>query len=123
LGGRIMEDMNKEQKNINKEINNEEIIKEDSVRNSDAVSNVSFKDAFMSSILDILVTGAISVAGLYIFDFILRITAGYYVKEKVSIFLIIYLIVTALYTTIMESSKNGNTIGKRAANLKTIKIK
>lgn len=118
-----MEDMNKEQKNINKEINNEEIIKEDSVRNSDAVSNVSFKDAFMSSILDILVTGAISVAGLYIFDFILRITAGYYVKEKVSIFLIIYLIVTALYTTIMESSKNGNTIGKRAANLKTIKIK
>ncbi|MBE6042902.1 MAG: RDD family protein [Clostridium thermopalmarium] len=102
---------------------NEEITKEESVGNSDIISKVSFKDAFMSSILDILITGAISIAGLYIFDFILRIAAGYYVKEKVSVFLIIYLIVTLLYTTIMESSKSGNTIGKRAANLKTIKIK
>ncbi|KYH28613.1 RDD family protein [Clostridium colicanis] len=113
-----MENMSNEEKNIN-----EEITKEESVGNSDIISKVSFKDAFMSSILDILITGAISIAGLYIFDFILRIAAGYYVKEKVSVFLIIYLIVTLLYTTIMESSKSGNTIGKRAANLKTIKIK
>ncbi|QGU95467.1 hypothetical protein GOM49_10530 [Clostridium bovifaecis] len=117
-----MSDMNNEREDMT-----EEIVEVDNMNKTDveveAVGKVSLKDAFMSTIIDVIITGAISIAGLYIFDIILKVTAGYYVKEKISVLAIIYLIVTILYSSIMESSKTANTIGKRASNLKVIKLK
>lgn len=134
-------DMKNQQDNLNEEImeienNNEEVAEskdnnEKSVEveennyteiKDEPVDRISFKDTLLSSVVDAVITGTISVVALYIFDIILRSAAGYFVKEKVSLFVIIYLLVTILYTSIMESSKNGNTIGKRAANLKITKI-
>lgn len=120
---KINESTNEEttNKEMTKEIAREEITEVEN-KNTEGVNNkVSFKDAFSSISVDILITAALSVVGIILFDVILRVAAGYYVKEKASVFLIIYLIMTLLYTSIMESSK-GNTIGKRLAKLKLTKM-
>lgn len=80
-------------------------------------SKISFKDTFSAAIVDLAVTAAGSVVGLFLIDAILRVTAGFYIKEKVSFSVIIFVIVSLLYTSIMESSK-GETIGKRLLKLK-----
>lgn len=125
-----MADLNNKQENLSEEV--EKIDKEVAIEAVDyneieaeeeKTNKVSFSDALISTIVDVLIAGAISVAGLYIFDIILRLAAGYYVSDKISAFAIIYIIVTILYTTIMESSRSANTIGKKAANLKVIKTK
>lgn len=105
-----------------KEIKKEEIIEVEN-KGAEEVDNkkISFKDAFSSICVDALITGALSVVGIILLDVILRVTVGYYVKEKASMFLIIYIIMTILYTSIMESSK-GNTVGRRLAKLKVTKM-
>lgn len=129
-----MADINNEREDMNEEMSEDmtkelavEIAEENNMNRTEVeveeANKVSFKDAFLAVIIDVIITGGISVAGLYIFDIILKATAGYYVKEKVSVFAIIYIIVTILYSSIMESSKTENTIGKRASNLKVIKLK
>ncbi|KOA21182.1 RDD family protein [Clostridium homopropionicum DSM 5847] len=98
---------------VNAEVeNNEEIeaVEKDSTK-------INLKDTFTSSIVDLAVTAAATVVGLFLIDAILRVTAGYYIKEKVSFSVIIFVIVSLLYTSIMESSK-GETIGKRLLKLK-----
>lgn len=87
------------------------------------VERITFKDTLLASVIDVVLTGVVSTAILFLLDGILRITAGYYISAKISMLAIIYLIVFIIYTSIMESSKNANTIGKRAANLKVIKAK
>lgn len=107
----------------NNELNNENLVKaegEDNVhRNTD--EKIGFAEAFFAATIDLVATGLISAAVLFIFDAILRAAAGYFVKDVVPMFLIVYLIVTLLYTSIMESSKNADTIGKRVARLKLVK--
>jgi len=98
---------------VNAEAENTEIEADDKDN-----SKISFKDTFVSSIVDLAVTGAATAVGLFLIDAILRVTAGYYIKEKVSFSLIIFVIVSLLYTSIMESSKNEDTIGKRLLKLK-----
>ncbi len=124
-------DINEQEENI---INSEESAKSEisntTIENSyeaniennnvDTEKKVSFGDAFIATLVDIITVGLISAIGLFIFNVILKV-AGYYVKDVIPMFLIIYLIVTLLYTSIMESSKNADTIGKRVARLKLIK--
>mgnify|MGYP001593840041 FL=1 len=84
------------------------------------ISKVSFKDTFVANIIDILVTLGISIVVLFVIDGILRVAAGYYVVEKIQMTAIIYLIVSLLYTSIMQS-KNCDTVGMKVAKLKISK--
>lgn len=111
-------DMNSQNSNEDLQENNlNEVEKKENI-----ATKVALKDSFLAAFIDIISIGVISAGVLFIFDAILRVTAGFYVKEKIQMLGIIYLIVMLLYTSIMESSKSANTIGKRVANLKITKI-
>lgn len=84
------------------------------------ISKVNFKDTFVASIIDILVTLGISIVALFIIDGLLRVAAGYYIVKKIEMIAIIYLIVSLLYTSIMQS-KNCDTVGMKVAKLKISK--
>lgn len=124
-------DINKQEENVNIEINNESEVENTNVENENTDienkdtasidSKVSFGDAFIATIVDIITTGLISAVGLFIFNSILKVAAGYYVKEVIPMFFIVYLIVTLLYGSLMQSSKNADTVGKRVARLRVIK--
>jgi hypothetical protein len=130
-------DINKQEENVNIEVNNEGEVENTNIENGNTVNientssednstanienKVSFGDAFISTLVDIITTGLISVVGLFIFNAILKAAAGYYIKEVIPMFLIVYLIVALLYGSIMVSSKGADTIGKRVARLKVVK--
>ncbi|KEI04045.1 hypothetical protein IRP63_04365 [Clostridium botulinum] len=80
-------------------------------------SKMTFKDTFVSNLVDILVTLGLSIVALFIIDGILRVTAGYYVTEKVQMTAIIYLIISLIYTSVMQI-KSCDTIGMRVSKLK-----
>lgn len=113
----LQESSKSEMSNTNLENNYEANIESNNVNTE---KKVSFGDAFIATLVDVITIGLISSIGLFVFNAILKV-AGYYVKDVIPMFLIIYLIVTLLYTSIMESSKNADTIGKRVARLKLIK--
>lgn len=82
----------------------------------------SFLDSLLATLIDQGIIGLVSFAGLFIFDAIIRATAGLYVNDKLGIFLIIYAIFNVLYPIIMESSKAGNTIGRTVSKIKSVKL-
>lgn len=84
-------------------------------------TKVTFKDTFLSNLVDILVTLVVSIAALFIVDGILRVTAGYYVTEKVQMTAIIYLIVSLIYRSVMQI-KSCDTVGMKVAKLKIDKV-
>lgn len=121
-----MSEENKEElkKEVTEELKEEEVEVEQidsKTENKVDETKIRMQDTLLSSIVDILITSVISTACLFIGDGILRSTAGYYVTEKPTLFIIIYLIVSLLYTSIMESRKNADTIGKRSAKIKLTK--
>ncbi|PRR78056.1 RDD family protein [Clostridium liquoris] len=122
----------------NHEIKNEEVennIAKENLKaageNSDSIEEahkketkgVSFKNSFMAILIDTIVVTGISLVGLLIFNrVILKLLGLKIVSEyKGSVLLIIFIIVSMLYTSIMES-KNGNTIGKKYRDLRVEKI-
>jgi cation transport ATPase len=107
------------QKN-DEEVNEIEEIKEEQPESSveikqTAEKKVATKSPFLKSLLatvvDEVIIGIISVALLYLTDFILR-AAGYFISGKISMLFIIFVVVSILYPIIMECSKKGNTIGR-----------
>lgn len=133
---KVEQDVEVKEENVeleNQNVSEVEKVEEDSAVNTEAENNetetvekdnskISFKDAFAAAIIDLVVTAAASVVGLFLIDAILRFTAGFYIKDKVSFSVIIFVIVSLLYTSIMESSK-GETIGKRSLKLKVTRAK
>lgn len=116
----IKEEITEEEQESEVEKEVEEVVATDTNNEVDE-AKISMADTFGSSIVDILITAAISAAVLFIGDGILRATAGYYITEKPTMFMIIYIIVSLLYTSIMESRKNADTIGKRSVKIKLTK--
>lgn len=117
-----MLEQNREEENVMKTENDEMEIENESMESIayEAKDKISFIDTFKSNLIDILSTGIISIAALYIFDILLRVTAGYYVKEKIPMLFIFYLISSLLYTSIMEN-KSADTIGKRVSRIRITK--
>ncbi len=118
-----MLEQNKKEENVVKAVEDEEMkIENESIESFayEAKEKITFMDTFKSSVIDIVSTGIISIAALYIFDILLRITAGYYVKEKVPMLFVFYLISSLLYTSIMEN-KSADTIGKRVSRIRITK--
>jgi hypothetical protein len=84
--------------------------------NVDKVIKPSLIDTLKANLIDLVVTGGISTAGVFAADAILRL-AGYSITEKFQMTFIIFMIVMVLYMSIMESSKNSATLGKKIAGL------
>ncbi len=84
---------------------------------------ISVLNSLNAVIIDQAIIGGASFAGLYIFDGLLRLSAGHFVSDKVGMYLTIYAIFNVLYPIIMESSKLKNTLGRKLSNIKSIKIK
>lgn len=84
--------------------------------NEDKVIKPSLIDTFKANLIDLIVTGGISTAGVFAADAILRL-AGYSITQKFQMAFIIFMIVMVLYMSIMESGKNSATLGKKIARL------
>lgn len=72
----------------------------------------NFIKRFLSATMDQIITLALALVLLLLFDGILRLT-GFYVAERQPIFLVVYIITNILYTSICESTKLKKTIGKK----------
>ncbi|MBC2581590.1 hypothetical protein [Clostridium sp. DJ247] len=73
----------------------------------------SFKKSFKVSLIDTAVSAILSVAGVYLFDLILRLLFGYFVVDFKGIYIIIFLIILVIYPAIMQNSKEKQTIGEK----------
>lgn len=77
----------------------------------------SFIESFESVMIDELILAGVSFVLLYVVDYILKYF-GYQVAQKGNMVFIIFVVVTLLYVSIMESTKSGNTFGKKVNKLK-----
>jgi uncharacterized RDD family membrane protein YckC len=72
----------------------------------------SFIKSLSAIIVDEVIIGIISIIVLFVFEALLKL-GGYFISQKISITFLIFVVVSILYTSIMETKKNGNTIGKK----------
>lgn len=109
--------------------NNEEII--ESSNDKEALESLSgihnnkpkFIERFLSNLVDTAVNVVVSVILVYLVEFILKNTIGLYFTNRIAMIFIFFVVISILLSPIIESSKKGNTIGKKLSGLKTIKIK
>ncbi|MDR5586166.1 MULTISPECIES: RDD family protein [Clostridium] len=126
--------MSKEENNINEkedailndtkakeETNNETkelLMGETNENNSnDNKEKPSLLKKIFASVIDQLVTMALSGVSLIIFDFIIKFI-GYKVSMPLGILIMFYFIVNVLYMPLMEKTKSSKSIGKRIINIK-----
>jgi uncharacterized RDD family membrane protein YckC len=122
IGGIKMSDNNIEEK----EILEEEAIEEETAVESVSLESeaqeelhkpkVSFIKSLSAAVLDSVIVGIISIVVFYIFDVLLKL-GGYYVAQKISMIFLLFVVVSILYTSIMEAQKNGITFGKKLLNI------
>jgi hypothetical protein len=103
------EDKIEENENINPSVEIAEENDETEKKNPSKLS--SFFNNFAASLIDGVVISAVSVILLYALDFILRLAAGLYITDRMSMLLIIFIVVVIFYPCIMYSTK-GNTFGR-----------
>lgn len=72
---------------------------------------------FKATLIDTAISGLISLAGVYLFDFILRLLLGYYVADFKGVYIIIFFIILILYPTVMQNLKIGRTFGQKFSNV------
>ncbi|WMJ81413.1 RDD family protein [Clostridium sp. MB40-C1] len=120
----MMLDQNKEEDSINVIMEEEHNLEDEDMmlQNEACVNNdkITLADTIKSNLIDIVSTGIMAIAALFIFDVLLRAIAGYYVTDRAGMLLIFYVITSLIYTSIMEYKK-GDTIGKRVANIRLSK--
>jgi hypothetical protein len=110
----------KEEEILEEQVIDEEAI-EDSINEAEETEEVQgkvgeIKVSFIKSlgaiIVDEVVIGIISIILFYIFEALLRLS-GYFISQKISMIFILFVIVSILYTSFMEASKAGQTVGKK----------
>ncbi|WP_055668300.1 RDD family protein [Desnuesiella massiliensis] len=82
----------------------------------------SFLQRFQSTLIDQIFVGALSLILLYIFDGIIGLL-GFRVSDKLGMYLVAYVLLSIIYPPIIESTKFGNTIGKKASDIITVRMK
>jgi hypothetical protein len=85
--------------------------------------NPKFLESLLADLVDTAVNAAVSVILVYLVEFILKNTIGIYFPNKTAMILIFFAVISVLLPAIIETSKKGNTIGKKLSGLKTIRIK
>lgn len=73
---------------------------------------MKFLKKVLSGIIDQIISIAISLILLIVFDFLLKVV-GLYIAEREPMFLIMYIIVNIFYTPICTSTNLKETIGKK----------
>jgi hypothetical protein len=120
-----MSENNVEEKEILEEqVINEEAVEEriseteetEEIQGGVVEPKVSFIKNLSAIIVDEVVIGIISIILLYIFDALLKL-GGYSISQKSSMLFLIFVVVSILYTSIMETAKAGKTVGKKLLNI------
>jgi len=78
---------------------------------------ISILRALKANVIDMLIIIAISIAVLLIGDYILRTFCGLFVADLIGMLLVLIIIVSVVYNTIMQSSSKKSTFGERASKL------
>ncbi|AOR22697.1 RDD family protein [Clostridium taeniosporum] len=105
----------------NDETNNksEELLTEEKKEDNSNVekNKPSLLKRIFAGVIDQVVTLAISGLLLIVFDFIIKFI-GYMVAMPLGILIIFYFIINVIYISLMDSTKSGQSIGKRIFNIK-----
>jgi hypothetical protein len=80
----------------------------------------SFFLSLAAIVSDSIIVGALSLAILFLADIIMRNVVGYYIVEKVQMSVILYVIISIVYASIIEASL-GFTVGKTIFGLKVVR--
>jgi uncharacterized RDD family membrane protein YckC len=84
----------------------------ENLHNGDSSSKrVPLPVALIANIVDQIIIAVIAIVMVYVVDFIMQF-AGYYISEKLQMFLIFYIVCNLIYTPLFESSKKLGTPGK-----------
>ena len=81
----------------------------------------SFFASCAATVSDAIIIAVLAYALMYIVDFILRNTVGLYIIEKNQMLFLLYVIVSLLYVSILESTL-GFTVGKTVFGIKVTRI-
>jgi len=73
--------------------------------------------ALIANVIDMLIILVISVAILLIGDFLLTLTLGLFVSDLITMLLLLIMIVTVIYNTLLHSSRKKSTFGQRVSKL------
>ncbi|MBU5454475.1 RDD family protein [Caproiciproducens sp. MSJ-32] len=96
------------------ENSNEEILKEANVKKEGKF--IKLLKRIFTAIIDQVISIALALLILIVFDFLIGL-AGYYVSDRESMFLLLYIIINVLYRPVLISTKLEKTIGEKL-NLK-----
>ncbi len=89
--------------------------------NENKESHKSFiSNTLKANIIDTAISAVAALAGVYIFDFILRIIFGYYIVDYKGAYIILFLLVLILYPLIMEHTKYKRTLGQKLSKIEVI---
>lgn len=80
----------------------------------------SFLKRFEAVVIDQIFTGVVAYILLLVFDIAIRFGLGYYVDDMAKMYVIFFVACSIIYPLIIESTKLGNTIGRKFAGLKTV---
>ena len=80
----------------------------------------SFFASCAATISDAIIIAVLSYVLLYVVDFIMRYTIGLYIVEKNQMLFLLYVVVSLLYVSILES-KLGFTVGKTVFGIKVVR--
>ncbi|MGG7142306.1 hypothetical protein ACQPVP_02430 [Clostridium nigeriense] len=81
-------------------------------KNKEDGKGIKFLKKLLAGIIDQIISIAISLLLLIVFDLILKVI-GLYIAEREPMFLIMYIIVNILYIPICTSTKLKETIGRK----------
>lgn len=70
-------------------------------------------NSLKASVVDTVVVGVVSIAGVGLLDLILRLIFGYYVVDYKGFFIIFMIVLLILYPVIMENTKVKETLGQK----------
>ncbi|GAB6169323.1 hypothetical protein JCM1393_17830 [Clostridium carnis] len=100
------------EENVNDMVVEEEIKLEEEVVTKEPKKIVIIFKKLLAGVIDQIITIAIALLLLMVFDLILRLV-GFYIVEREPMFLVMYIISNIIYTPICESLKIKKTIGRK----------
>lgn len=78
---------------------------------------VSFWQAFIANGIDMIIIVLVSIALLLIMDVLLHVALGMFISDFTGMFLILIIITTVVYNTIMQSSRKSSTLGEKVSKI------
>ncbi|WP_040210775.1 hypothetical protein [Clostridium polynesiense] len=92
----------------NTKVQEKESLKQEENQNS----KITFGELFIANFVDIMTISALSFIVLFLFQLIIRFV-GYRVADKITVYLIMFIGVSILYSPICNKTKLGTTLGNK----------